>query len=133
MWLRCFSCLFLRAFSSSAAADAPPAAIQSGPLAAPAAVLGLRDPNLIAAAAGALRLPGFTFSRDLMDFAKRVELLATFGVDLNQRKLPHTDKLNLRVRSQYGGGILQLCYRRQDRAQRSWGRRYCEQPRHCTR
>jgi hypothetical protein len=47
-----------------------------------------------------------------MDFARRVEELAVFGVDLNQRKVPHAQKLNLRVRSRYGGGVLQLCYRR---------------------
>ena len=47
-----------------------------------------------------------------MDFAKRVEKLATFGVDLNQRKLERIEKLNLRVRGRYGGGVLQLCYRR---------------------
>jgi hypothetical protein len=109
-----FLCAFLSAsFSTrSAAADAPPAVIQSAPLGAPAAVLGFRNPYVIAAAAGTLQLQGFNLSRDLMGFAKRVERLATFGVDLNQRKLPRTDKLNLRVRGRYGGGVLQLCYRR---------------------
>ncbi len=77
----------------------------------PAAVLGVRNPHLIAAAAGTPQLRGFTFSRDLVDFAKRVEKLATFGVDLNQRKLEQFEKLNLRVRGRYGGGVLQLCYR----------------------
>jgi len=99
-------------FSRTASADTPPAAIQSAPLAAPAAVLGLHNPYLIAAAAGTPQLRGFSFSQDLMDFARRVERLATFGVDLNQRKLPHAEKLNLRVQSRYGGGVLQLCYRR---------------------
>jgi hypothetical protein len=98
--------------SRSAAADAPLKAIQSAPLAAPAAVLGLSNPYLIAAAAGAPQLRGFTFSRDLIDLAARVESLATNGVDLNQRKLPRVEKLNLRVRGTYGGGLLQLCYRR---------------------
>jgi hypothetical protein len=86
--------------------------VQSAPLGAPAAVLGFRNPYVIAAAAGTLQPQGVTFSRDLMGFAERVERLATFGVELNQRKLPHTDKLNLRVRGRYGGGVLQLCYRR---------------------
>lgn len=110
----CVLCAFLSAFFpiQSAAADTPPAAIQSAPMAAPVAVLGFRNPYLIEAAAGAPQLEGFTFSRDPMDFAKRVERLATFGVDLNQRKLPRSDKLTLRVRSRYGGGVLQLCYRR---------------------
>lgn len=109
----CFLCALISAlFSRTASADTPPAAIQSAPLAAPAAVLGLHNPYLIAAAAGTPQLRGFSFSQDLMDFARRVERLATFGVDLNQRKLPHAEKLNLRVQSRYGGGVLQLCYRR---------------------
>ena len=109
----CFLCALVSALSSarSASADAPVAAIQSAPLAMPAAVLGVRNPRLIAAAAGTPQLRGFTFSRDLVDFAKRVEKLATFGVDLNQRKLEQFEKLNLRVRGRYGGGVLQLCYR----------------------
>lgn len=109
----CFLCAFISAlFSRTASADTPPAAIQSAPLAAPAAVLGLNNPYLIAAAAGTPQLQGFAFSSDLLDFARRVQKLAIFGVDLNQRKEPRTQRLNLRVRSRYGGGVLQLCYRR---------------------
>lgn len=110
----CFLCALLGSLLSirSAAADTPPTAIRSTPLAAPATVLGLSSPYLIAAAAGTPALEGFTFSRDLVDFAARVERLATIGLDLNQRKLPRVEKLNLRVRGTYGGGVLQLCYRR---------------------
>ena len=55
---------------------------------------------------------GFTLSRDVLDLVHRVEKLAVHGVELNQRKLPQQEKLNLRVQSRLGGGVLQLCYRR---------------------
>ena len=55
---------------------------------------------------------GFTLSRDILDFVHRVEKLAVHGVELNQRKLSSSEKLNLRVQSRFGGGVLQLCYRR---------------------
>ena len=117
----CFLCAFIASLfgSKSASADAPvAAAIKTTPLAAPAATLGLTNPYVVAAA---LKRPvikepkgllGFTLSRDIVDFVHRVEKLAVHGVELNQRKLTNTDKLNLRVQSRLGGGVLQLCYRR---------------------
>lgn len=120
----CFGVLcFLFAFisslfgSKSACADAPVAAIKTAPLAAPAAVMGLTNPYVVAAALkrpaiAKPKLIGFTLSRDLVDLVQRVEKLAVDGVALNQRKFPHADKLNLRVQSRLGGGVLQLRYRR---------------------
>jgi hypothetical protein len=98
--------------AKSAAADTPPTAIKTMPLAAPVAVLGVANPYLVAAAVKKAPVIGFTFSQDLRDLADRVEKLARDGVDLNQRKLPQAEKLNLRVQSRFGGGVLQLCYRR---------------------
>ena len=115
----CFLGAFLATLfgSKNASADAPPAAIQSTPLAAPIAVLGLSNPYLIAASVEAPTLEkptvlGFTFSRGPGDLVNRVEILARDGVELNQRGLPHAEKLNLRVESRFGGGVLQLRYRR---------------------
>lgn len=98
--------------AKSASADTPPAAIKTTSLAVPAAVLGVTNPYVIASALKTPRARGFTFSKDLRELAHRVEKLARYGVDLNQRKLPQTEKLNLRVQSRFGGGVLQLCYRR---------------------
>ena len=116
----CFLCAFIASLfgAKSASADAPvAAAIKTTPFAAPAAVLGLSNPYVVAAAfeGPAIEKPkliGFTFSRDLIDLAQRVEWLAVHGVELNQRKLPHAEKLNLRVQSLIGGGVLQLRYQR---------------------
>jgi hypothetical protein len=82
------------------------------PIAAPAAVLGMANPYLIAAAATNPEVIGFTLSQDIRDLAAHVERLARFGVDLNQRKLPHTERLQLRVKPRGVGGVLQICYRR---------------------
>jgi hypothetical protein len=110
----CFLCAFIASLfgAKSASADTPPTAIKTTPLAAPAAVLGVTNSYVVAAAVKKPRVLGFTFSQDLRDLAIRVEKLARDGVDLNQRRLSHTDKLNLRVQSSIGGGVLQLCYRR---------------------
>ena len=115
----CFLCAFITSLfgSRSASADTPVAALQSTPLAAPAAVLGLTNPYVVAAALKrpAIEKPkliGFTLSRDLMELVQRVENLAVDGVALNQRKFPQADKLNLRVQSRLGGGVVQLRYRR---------------------
>jgi hypothetical protein len=75
-------------------------------------VLGVTNPYLIAAATKKPEVRGFTFSKDLRKLYQRVETLAIYGVDLNQRKLPHAEKLNLRVQTRFGGGVLQLRYRR---------------------
>ena len=111
----CFVCAFFASLFSpkSASADAPIAAIKTVPPAA-AAVLGVANPYVIAAAIGKPKpkVIGFTFSRDLVDFAHRLETLARDGVELNQRKTQAPEKLNLRVQSRLGGGVLQLCYRR---------------------
>lgn len=82
------------------------------PIAAPAAVLGMTNPYVVAAAATKPEVLGFTLSRDIRDLAAQVERLAQYGVDLNQRKLPHTEKLQLRLKPRGVGGVLQICYRR---------------------
>ena len=110
----CFLCAFVSSLfgAKSASADAPLPAIKAMPIAAPAAVLGMTNPYLIAAAAKKPEVIGFTLSRDIRDLAAHVERLARFGVDLNQRKLPHTEKLQLRLKPSGVGGVLQICYRR---------------------
>ena len=110
----CFLCAFIASLfgAKSASADTPLPALKATPVAAPAAVLGMMNPYVVAAAAKKPKVLGFTFSKDLRDLAKRVEHLAVHGVELNQRKLEHNEKLNLRVQSRLGGGVLQLCYRR---------------------
>jgi hypothetical protein len=110
----CFLCAFISSVfgANSASADGPLPAIKTTPLAAPAAVLGVTNPYLVAAAMKKPEAQGFTFSKDLRKLYHRVERLAIYGLDLNQRKLPHTDKLNLRVQTRLGGGVLQLRYRR---------------------
>jgi hypothetical protein len=110
----CFLCAFVSSLfgAKSASADAPLPAIKALPIAAPAAVLGMTNPYLIAAAATKPEVIGFTLSRDIRDLAAHVERLARFGVDLNQRKLPRTEKLQLRVKQRGVGGVLQICYRR---------------------
>lgn len=115
----CFLCAFIVTLfgSRTASADGPIAAIRTTSLAAPAATLGLTSPYVIAAAFShpEVKRPrgllGLTLSRDLVDFVNRVERLAVYGVELNQRIIK-ADKLNLRVQSRLGGGVLQLCYRR---------------------
>ena len=113
----CFLCAFIASLfgTKSASADAPViAAIKTTPVAAPAAVLGMSNPYLIAASMKMEKpkVLRFTFSRDLVDFAHRVERLARDGVQLNQRQPVQNDKLNLLVQSRLGGGVLQLRYRR---------------------
>jgi len=112
----CFLCAFISSLfgAKSASADAPLPAIRTTPLAVPATVLGVTNPYLVAAAMKAPEVRGFTLSRDIRDLAAHVERLARHGVDLNQRKMPHAEKLQLRVdtRIRGVGGILQLRYRR---------------------
>ena len=120
----CFLCAFAAAVlgAKDVSADGPLPAFKTTHLAAPAAVLGVTNPYLIAAvlkkpdvvAAGLARpkVRGFTFSKDLQRLYRRVETLAVHGVTLNQRKIAHEEKLNLRVQGRFGGGLLQLRYRR---------------------
>lgn len=110
----CFLCAFVSFVfgASKASADAPLPAIKAMPIAAPAAVLGITNPYVVAAAATKPEVLGFTLSRDIRDLAAHVERLAQYGVDLNQRKLPHTEKLQLRLKPRGVGGVLQICYRR---------------------
>ena len=122
--LLCFLCAFIAAVfgAQDASADAPLPAIKTTQLAVPAVVLGVTNPYLLAAvlkrphivAAGLERprVRGFTFSKHLQKLYRRVEILAIYGVTLNQRKVAHEEKLNLRVQSRLGGGVLQLRYRR---------------------
>ena len=112
----CFLCAFISSLfgANSASADAPLPAIRTTPVAVPATVLGVTNPYLVAAAMKTPDVQGFTLSRDIRDLAAQVERLARHGVDLNQRKMPHAEKLQLRVdtRIRGVGGILQLRYRR---------------------
>lgn len=110
----CFLCALVSSLFGvkSASADAPLPAIKTMPIAAPAAVLGMTNPYLIAAAASKPDVIGFTLSRDIRDLAAHVERLARYGVDLNQRRLPGSEKLQLRVTPRGVGGVLQICYRR---------------------
>lgn len=113
----CFLCAFISTLfgAKSASADAPLPAIKVTPIAAPAAVLGMANPYLVAAAAQSEKTPkilGFTLSQDIRDLAAQVTRLARYGVDLNPRKLPHAEKLQLRVKQRGVGGVLQICYQR---------------------
>jgi len=112
----CFLCAFLSSLfgAKSASADTPPTAIKTTSLAVPATVLGVTNPYLVAAAMKTPEVRGFRLSQDIRDLAAQVERLARYGVDLNQRKMPHAAKLQLRVdtRTRGVGGILQLRYRR---------------------
>jgi hypothetical protein len=112
----CFLCAFISSLfgANGASADAPLPAIRTTPLAVPATLLGVTNPYLVAAAMKTPDVQGFTLSRDIRDLAAQVERLARHGVDLNQRKMPHAEKLQLRVdtRIRGVGGILQLRYRR---------------------
>lgn len=112
----CFLCAFVSSLfgAKSASADTPPTAIKTTSLAVPATVLGVTNPYLVAAAMKTPEVRGFTLSQDIRDLAAQVERLARYGVDLNQRKMPHAEKLQLRVdtRTHGVGGILQLRYRR---------------------
>jgi hypothetical protein len=111
----CFLCAFISSVfgAESASADVPLPAINTTSLAAPATVLGVNNIYLLAAALEKPEVRRFAFlSKDLQRLYQRVERLAIYGVTLNQRKVPHDEKLNLRVQSRYGGGVLQLRYRR---------------------
>ena len=82
-------------------------------MAAPATVLGVTNPYLVAAAIKAPAVRRFTLSQDILDLAAHVDKLARYGVDLNQRKKRlHAEKLRLRVKPRDVGGVLQICYRR---------------------
>jgi len=110
----CFLCAFIASVfgAKSASADAPLPAIKTTPLAAPATVLGVTNPYLVAAALEKPEVRGFTFSTGLQKLFYRFETLSINGIELNQRKSPHTERLNLRVETSLGGGVLQLRYRR---------------------
>ena len=110
----CFLCALISSIfgAKSASADAPLRAIKTTPIAASAAVLGLTNPYLVAAAATRPEAPGFTLSRDIRVLAAQVEKLAQFGVDLNARKLTRSEKLQLRMKPSGVGGVLQICYTR---------------------
>ncbi len=97
--------------AKSASAESPLPAIRTTQLALPISVLGLSNPYLIEAAVHTPRVIRFLLSRDIRDLAARVDKLARHGVDLNQRKLQHTEKLQLRVRQVGPGGLLLLSYR----------------------
>jgi len=96
--------------ASEASADSPPTAIKGTPLVVPAAVLGVTNPYLVRAALPTPKAQRFLLSKDIRSLAKRVDNLARYGLDLNQRT-PQTQKLQLRFQSHDFGGLLQICYR----------------------
>ena len=110
----CFLCAFIASMfgAESALADTPPTAIKTTQLAAPATVLGVTNPYVVAAFIKAPKVRRFSLSQDILDLAAHVDKLARSGVDLNQRKRLHTEKLQLRVKPRDVGGVLQICYRR---------------------
>ena len=110
----CFLCAFIASMfgAESALADTPPTAIKTTQLAAPATVLGVTNPYVVAAAIKAPKVRRFTLSQDILNLAAHVEKLARYGVELNQRKRLHAEKLQLRVKPRDVGGVLQICYRR---------------------
>lgn len=109
----CLLCAFLASLfgTRNALADTPPTAIYSAPLTMPATVLGLSNPYVIAAAMESPEVLSFTLSQDIRAMVKRFDKLARYGVDLNQRKIAHTEKLQLRVRQRGPGGVIELRYR----------------------
>ena len=110
----CFLCALIASMfgAESALADTPPTAIKTTQLAAPATVFGVTNPYVAAAAMKAPEVRRFSLSQDILDLASRVDKLARYGVDLNQGKRLHTEKLQLRVKPRDVGGVLQICYRR---------------------
>ncbi len=110
----CLLCAFIASIfgAESALADTPPTAIETTLLTASATVLGVANPYLVAAAMKTPEGRRFALSQDILDLSAHVEKLARYGVDLNQRKMLHTEKLQLRVKPRDVGGVLQLCYRR---------------------
>ncbi len=96
--------------ASEASADSPPTAIKGTPLVVPAAVLGVTNPYLVRAALPTPKAQRFLLSKDIRKLAKRVDNLARYGLDLNQRT-PQAQKLQLRFQSRDFGGLLQICYR----------------------
>jgi len=110
----CFLCALISGIfgTKSASADAPLPTINTAPFTAPSAVLGMTNPYLVAATLKKPQVRRFTLSKDLRRIYHRVETLAVYGLDLNQRKFQRTEKLILRVQASLGGGVIQLRYRR---------------------
>ncbi len=106
----CFLVAFV-AFGNEASADTPPTAIKGTPLFVPATVLGVSNPYVIAAGLPTPKAQRFLLSKDIRDLVKRVDRLARYGLDLNQRT-PQPEKLQLRFQSLDFGGLLQIRYRR---------------------
>ncbi len=92
-------------------ADAPVAAVKTTSFVVPATVLGVSNPYVLRAAFANPASRRFTISRDIRDLVRRVDKLARFGVDLN-RHTPGPEKVQLRLQSRFGGGLVQICYRR---------------------
>lgn len=96
--------------TNEASADTPPTAIKGTPLVVPATVLGVSNPYLVRAAVPTPKARRFLLSEDIRDLAKRVDNVARYGLDLNQRT-PQAQKLQLRFQSRDLGGLLKLSYR----------------------
>jgi hypothetical protein len=95
--------------TSGASADTPPIAIKGTPWMAPATLLGVSNPYLVRAALPTPETQRFLLSKDIRVFAERVDSLARYGLDLNQRT-PQAEKLQLRFQSRDFGGLLKICY-----------------------
>ncbi len=108
----CFVVAFIASIfsSSEASADTPPTALKGTPWMAPATVLGVSNPYLVRAALPTPEAQRLLLSKNIRDFAERVDTLARYGVDLTQRA-PQADKLQLRFQSRDFGGLLKICYR----------------------
>ena len=108
----CFLVAFVASIfaTNEASADTPPTAIKGTPLVVPATILGVSNPYLIRAALPTPKVQRFLLSKDIRDLARRVDKLARYGVDLNQRT-PQPEKLQLRFQSRDFGGLLQIRYR----------------------
>lgn len=107
----CFVVVFVAGIATNkASADTPPTAIKGTPLVVPATVLGVSNPYLVRAALPMPMAQRFLLSKDIRDLAKRVDNLARYGLDLNQRT-PQARKLQLRFQSHDLGGLLKLSYR----------------------
>lgn len=108
----CFVVVFVASIfsTSEASADTPPTALKGTPWMAPATVLGVSNPYLVRAALPTSETQRFLLSKNIRELAERVDTLARYGLDLNQRT-PQPEKLQLRFQSRDFGGLLKICYR----------------------
>ena len=72
--------------------------------------MGVSNEYVLRSALPTPKVDQFWLSKDVRDLVRRVDKLARYGLDLNQRQ-PQPEKLRPRVQSRFGGGVLQLTYR----------------------